>query len=83
MKQMCLGTMITLIYQSRKRSADKIKDICAWIFAAYDLDIADFNNELPSQLKSGHDPVPTDLIAKARSLDIEEVSKSLMNIYKR
>lgn len=77
MKQMCLGTMITLIYQSRKRSVDKIKDICAWIFAAYDLDIAGFNKELPSHLKSGHDSVPTDLIAKARSLDIEEISKKL------
>lgn len=77
MKQMCLGTMITLIYQSRKRSADKIKDVCAWIFAAYDLDIADFNKELSSHLKSGHDPVPTYLINKARNLSIEEVANKL------
>lgn len=34
MKQICLGTMITLIYQSRRRNTDKVKDICAGIFAA-------------------------------------------------
>ena len=33
MKRICLGTMITLLYQSRIRHADKIKNICASIFA--------------------------------------------------
>ena len=28
----CLGTMITLLYQSRMRSADKIKTVCGGIF---------------------------------------------------
>ena len=27
MKRICLGTMITLLYQSRMRSADKIKTV--------------------------------------------------------
>lgn len=39
MKQICMDTMITLIYQSRRRNADKVKDICGGIFAAYGLDI--------------------------------------------
>lgn len=44
MKQICLGTMITLIYQSRTRSADTIKSVCSGIFAAYGLDINTYNN---------------------------------------
>ncbi len=48
MKQICLGTMITLIYQSRTRSADTIKSVCSGIFAAYGLDINTYNNGLPS-----------------------------------
>ena len=72
MKQICLGTMITLIYQSRTRSADTIKSVCGGIFAAYGLDINNFNKELPSHLKSGHDPVPGDLLAAARSTNIDE-----------
>lgn len=32
MKQICLGTIITLIYQSRTRSADTIKSVCRGIF---------------------------------------------------
>ena len=68
MKQICPGTIIALIYQSRRRSADKVKDICAGIFAAYGLDINNYNKELPSHLKSGHDPVPKDLEDAARNL---------------
>lgn len=77
MKQICLGTMITLIYQSRRRNADKIKDICCGIFTAYGLDINTFNKELPSHLKSCHDPVPGELITAARTISVEEVAKRL------
>ena len=73
MKQICPGTMITLIYQSRKRNADKVKDICSGIFAAYGLDIDSYNDGLPSHLKSGHDPAPKDLIDAAKSLSIDEI----------
>ena len=77
MKQICLGTMVTLIYQSRRRNADKIKDICGGIFSAYGLDINNYNSGLPSHLKSGHDPVPGDLIAAARNMSIEEVAEGV------
>jgi len=75
MKRICLGTMITLLYQSRIRSTDKIKTVCGGIFAAFGLDIDNFNKELPSHLKSGHDPVPGDLIEAARNLSIEEIDR--------
>ena len=77
MKQICLGTMITLIYQSRRRNADKIKDICDAIFTAYGLNIENYNKELPSHLKSGHDPVPGDLISAARNMSIEDVANGI------
>ena len=32
-----------------------------------------FNKELPSHLKSGHDPAPGDLIDAARNLSIEDI----------
>lgn len=73
MKQICPGTMITLIYQSRKRNADKVKDICSGIFAAYGLDINSYNDGLPSHLKSGHDNVPKELENAARTLSIDEI----------
>lgn len=66
MKRLCLGTMITIMYQSRTRSADTIRSVCGGIFAPYGLDINNFNKELPSHLKSGHDPVPRDLLIEAR-----------------
>ncbi|MCD8162050.1 MAG: hypothetical protein LUE09_01000, partial [Synergistaceae bacterium] len=75
MKRICLGTMITLLYQSRMRSADKIKTVCGGIFAAYGLNVNNFSKELPSHLKSGHDPVPGYLIDAARNLPIEEIDK--------
>lgn len=65
--------MITLIYQSRKRNADKVKDVCRCIFSAYGLDINAYNNTLPSHLKSGHDTVPKELEYAARRLSIEEI----------
>ena len=77
MKQICIGTIITLIYQSRKRSTDRIKDICAGIFKAYGLDINSFNDGLPSHLKNGHDPAPVELVNAARNADIETVSKGI------
>lgn len=75
MKRICLGTMITLLYQSRIRSTDKIKTVCGGIFAAFGLDIENFNKELPSHLKSGHDPVPGDLIDAARNLPIVKIDR--------
>jgi len=75
MKQICLGAMITIIYQSRKRTADKVKDICGGIFAAYGLDINVYNAGLPSHLKSGHDSTPKDLEDAARTLSIDEIDE--------
>lgn len=77
MKQICLGTMITLIYQSRARSADTIKSVCGGIFAAFGLDINNYNKELPSHLKSGHDSVPVELISIARSKNIDEIADGI------
>lgn len=77
MKQICLGTIITLIYQSRTRSADTIKSVCGGIFATYGLDINNYNKELPSHLKSGHDAVPGELLTAARSADINVVAKGI------
>ena len=75
MKRICLGTMITLLYQSRMRSSDKIKTVCGGIFAAFGLNIDNFNKELPSHLKSGHDPVPSGLIDAARNLSMDDIDK--------
>lgn len=75
MKQICMGTMITLIYQSRRRSTDQVKDICGGIFAAYGLDINNYNSGISSHLKSGHDPVPKDLGDAARILSIDEIDE--------
>ena len=75
MKRICLGTMITLLYQSRMRSADKIKTVCSGIFAAFGLDIDNFNQGLPSHLKSGHDPAPGVLIDAARNLSIKDIDR--------
>ena len=80
MKQICLETIITLIYQSRTRSADTIKSMCGGIFAAYDLDITSYNKELPSHLKSGHDPVPSELISSARSANIDDIDRAFDKI---
>ena len=77
MKQICLGTIITIIYQSRTRSADTIKSVCGGIFAAYGLDINTYNKGLPSHLKSGHDPVPIELISAARIANMDDVAKGI------
>ena len=79
MKRLCLGTMITILYQCRTRSADTIKSVCSGIFAAYGLDINNYNKELPSHLKSGHDPVPGDLLIKARETNIDDVALGIEN----
>lgn len=77
MKRLCLGTMITLLYQCRSRSADTIKSVCGGIFATYGLDINDYNKELPSHLKSGHDPVPRELLLAARQSNIDDVAQKI------
>ena len=79
MKRLCLGTMITILYQCRTRSADTIKSVCGGIFAAFGLDINNYNKELPSHLKSGHDPVPVDLLIKARKANIDDVALGIEN----
>lgn len=43
MKRICLGTMITPLYQSRMRSADTIKSVYGGIFAAFGLNIDNFS----------------------------------------
>lgn len=73
MKQICLGTLITLLYQGRRRKSDHPRDICAGIFAAYGLDINNFNSGLPSHLKSGHDVTPGELEDAAREMTIDEI----------
>lgn len=77
MKRVCLGTIITLIYQSRTRNVDTIKSVCGGIFETFGLNINNYNKELPSHLKSGHDPVPGDLFAKARTIDINDVASGV------
>lgn len=70
---MCLGTMLTLLYQSRLHNSDKIRDICDGVFSSYDLKISDFPDaSLPGHLKSGHDAVPRKLYEAARDSDMEE-----------
>ena len=68
-------TTITLLYQSRLCSANKIKTVYSVIFAAFGLDIDNFNKELSSHLKSGHDPAPGVLIDAARNLLIENIDR--------
>lgn len=77
MKRICLGTIITLIYQSRTRSADTIKSVCGGVFAAYELNISNYDKALPSHLKSGHDPVPGDLLLAARQSNIDDVAQGI------
>lgn len=77
MKLICLGTIITLIYQSRTRSADTIKSVCGGVFAAYELNISNYDKALPSHLKSGHDPVPGDLLLAARQSNIDDVAQGI------
>lgn len=79
MKRLCLGTIITLLYQCRIRSADTIKSVCSGIFATYGLDINNYNKELQNHLKSGHDPVPGDLLLKARKAKIDDVALGMEN----
>lgn len=78
MKRICFGTVITLLYQSRMRCADRIKNVCSGIFAAFGLDINNFNQGLPSHLKSGHDPVSGVLVDAARNLSIEDIDRGVL-----
>ena len=69
MKRICTGTMITLIYQARARKSAKVCDICRGVFAAYGCDIDGYGRELPSHLKSGHDPILTGVYDSAKDSD--------------
>lgn len=77
MKKICLGTMIILLYQARSRKSDQLRDVCRRIFAAFDCSIDSYAKELPSHLKSGHDPVPKELVDNARDLDEETVNQGV------
>lgn len=77
MKRICLGTMITLIYQSRIRRSDTYKSVCGGIFAAYGLKIDNYNKELPSHLRSGHDPAPEELVSAARTMSMDDIDKGV------
>lgn len=77
MKKICLGTMINLLYQARARKADQVRDVCRRIFAAFNCNIDGYDKALPSHLKSGHDPVPKDLVDNARDMDEEDVNQSV------
>lgn len=72
MKKICLGTMIYLLYQARARKADQVRDVCRRIFAAFNCNIDGYDKALPSHLKSGHDPVPKDLVDNARDMEEED-----------
>lgn len=77
MKKICLGTMINLLYQAKARKADQVRDVCRRIFAAFNCNIDGYDNALPSHLKSGHDPVPKDLVDSARDMDEEDVNQGV------
>lgn len=77
MKKICLGTMINLLHQARKRKSDQPRDICRRIFAAFNCDIDSYDKGLPSHLKSGHDPVPNELYDNARDMDEEDVNEGV------
>ena len=77
MKKICLGTMINLLYQARTRKSDQVRDVCRRIFAVFNCSIDSYAKELPSHLKSGHDPVPKDLVDNARDMDEEDVNQGV------
>lgn len=77
MKKLCLGTMITILYQARSKKSDQIRDICRRIFATFDCSIDAYAKELPSHLKTGHDPVPKDLVDNARDMDEDTVHQGV------
>lgn len=77
MKKICLGTMINLLYQAKARKADQVRDVCRRIFAAFNCNIDGYDKALPSHLKSGHDPVPKDLVDSARDMDEEDVNQGV------
>ena len=73
MKRICTGTMITLIYQARAKKSAKVRDICRSVFDAYGCDIDSYGKELPSHLKSGHDPMPKGVYDSANDSDPDEI----------
>ncbi len=77
MKRICLGTMITLIYQSRIRRSDTYKSVCGGIFAAYGLNIENYDKSLPGHLRSGHDPAPDALVTAARTMSMDDIDKGV------
>jgi hypothetical protein len=74
MKKLCLGTMIKLLYQARSRQSDRSRDVCRRIFAVFDCNIDDYSKELPSHLKSGHNPVPKELFDRAVDMTEDQVN---------
>jgi len=74
LKRICLGTLITLLNQSKKRKSDTMKNICQCLFLAYSCD-STFNKDFPGHLRSGHDSVPGNLIEAAWSKNQDDVIK--------
>jgi len=69
--------MITLIYQSRIRRSDTYKSVCGGIFAAYGLNIENYDKSLPGHLRSGHDPAPDALVTAARTMSMDDIDKGV------
>lgn len=65
--------MITLIFQARAKKTAKVRDICRGVFAAYGCNIDGYSKELPSHLKSGHDPMPKEIYDSAKDSDPDEI----------
>lgn len=68
---------ISVLYQAKARKADQVRDVCRRIFAAFNCNIDGYDKALPSHLKSGHDPVPKDLVDSARDMDEEDVNQGV------
>jgi hypothetical protein len=69
--------MINLLFQARARRSDQVRDVCRRIFSAFNCDVDSYDKSLPSHLKSGHDPVPKDLIENARNMDEDDVNQGV------
>ena len=71
MKKLCFGTLLNLIYQAKGQNVT-YKSICDAVFSVYGCDDTTHRDKsLPSQLKSGHDNVPPDVVDAARNMEYE------------
>ena len=77
MKQICTGTLITLLYQARAKSGDYPRVICDGVFKAFQCDLSLFSKTLPSHLKSGKEGAPKVLYDAAMNLSEDEVNDGI------